>query len=1245
MKKLLGMSLMKPTEHQKDHEGSPPTRAASLPIRPLLPPSPNHSVFSENPAETPRSHRPVKPCTNEQCQAFQARLQHQLENLKEEKSQLESLIQMQQQTLRRIDQEGRNSEELAARQLKVKNKLALVLQDEKASMEDKLKSSADAIHSLNEQVTTLRQLLAARNAEAEKMFTELHELREADIKARDASKEDAVRLAEANAELQNLRKRVAELEEKAMKAEPLMRLGSPEKLASLVTKNLTSELAAKEESMSCLKQQLSETQAHAEEAVKEKDAELKSLRERFAELEEQATKAASLMRLGSPEKLATLVTRNTELVDELAEKEESMARLKRELSETQAHAEESAKEKNEEMQSLRERLSDLEEQVKKAEPLMRLGSPEKLASLMTRNTELVSELAEKEENVSSLKRQLTETQVHAEEAAKEKDAELQSLRDRLADLEQQATKAEELLRLGSPGKLASLVTRNTELVGELAEQEEGVSSLKRQLTETQKHAEEAIQEKDAELQSLRSRLADLEEQAAKAEPLMRLGSPEKLASLVTRNTELLGELAEKEENVSSLKRQLTETQVHAEEAAKEKDAELQSLRDRLADLEQQATKAEELLRLGSPGKLASLVTRNTELVGELAEQEEGVSSLKRQLTETQKHAEEAIQEKDAELQSLRSRLADLEEQATKAEPLMRLGSPEKLASLVTRNTELVGELAEKDESVSSLKRQLTETQVHAEEAVKEKDAELQSLRDRLADLEQQATKADELLRLGSPGKLASLVTRNTELVGELAEQEEGVSSLKRQLTETQKHAEEAIQEKDAELQSLRSRLADLEEQATKAEPLMRLGSPEKLASLVTRNMELVGELAEKEESVLSLKRQLTETQCQAEEAAKEKDGEIQTLRDRVAQLEEQATKAESLMRLGSPEKLASLVTRNTELVGELAEKEESVSSLKRQLTQTQAHAEEATREKDAELHSLRNRLALLEEQATNADPPRPLGSRQKTDLLETQNTELAGEVATDEESVSSLKRQLMETRAHAEEALKEKDEELKSLKKRLAEFERQATKAEQRMHFTSRQQSASSKTRSLETFNGMKQDEEHVGVSKRQSFEAPRSAVASEALTLRGRQLRETSEGEHQHALQEQQLEQEKSDQAQHVTQEEESDNARLLREAHEMEQRLQRQLQHMQDKDVKEDCSNRKLCTSSPAEGLKDIVEMEVSTALACPAVAVTSPISRTVLKRDLADKNSSDVIRLLRMFDSHDAKDGLLKASCSIF
>lgn len=112
-------------------------------------------------------------CTNEHCQALVARLQHQVHNLREEKSQLESLIFMQQQTIHQIDrvgfteflysrrcsrkviavsvvegaqgkfslhamsrnlQDGRTTEEGAKRQLEVQQRLATVLQDEKARL-------------------------------------------------------------------------------------------------------------------------------------------------------------------------------------------------------------------------------------------------------------------------------------------------------------------------------------------------------------------------------------------------------------------------------------------------------------------------------------------------------------------------------------------------------------------------------------------------------------------------------------------------------------------------------------------------------------------------------------------------------------------------------------------------------------------------------------------------------------------------------------------------------------------------------------------------------------------------------------------------------------------------------------------------------------------------------------------------------------------------------------------------------
>ena len=47
--------------------------------------------------------------------------------------------------------------------------------------------------------------------------------------------------------------------------------------------------------------------------------------------------------------------------------------------------------------------------------------------------------------------------------------------------------------------------------------------------------------KDAELENLRKSLRELQEKAEKAEPLLRLGSPDKLQSLVVRNVSVLGQ--------------------------------------------------------------------------------------------------------------------------------------------------------------------------------------------------------------------------------------------------------------------------------------------------------------------------------------------------------------------------------------------------------------------------------------------------------------------------------------------------------------------------------------------------------------------------------------------------------------------------------------------------------------------------------------------------------------------------------
>ena len=51
--------------------------------------------------------------------------------------------------------------------------------------------------------------------------------------------------------------------------------------------------------------------------------------------------------------------------------------------------------------------------------------------------------------------------------------------------------------------------------------------------------QESAKEKDEQLENLRRSLADLREKAEMAEPLLRLGSPDTLQSLVTKNVSVL----------------------------------------------------------------------------------------------------------------------------------------------------------------------------------------------------------------------------------------------------------------------------------------------------------------------------------------------------------------------------------------------------------------------------------------------------------------------------------------------------------------------------------------------------------------------------------------------------------------------------------------------------------------------------------------------------------------------------------
>ncbi|CDJ63266.1 hypothetical protein ENH_00037860 [Eimeria necatrix] len=301
MKKLFNKSVGKQQDSYGGNEPKNPKRAGSMPLQRWLP-TRNDSLPIEasqtkeaaSSCSLPSTQRgPLCPCTNEQCQAFVARLQHQVENLTEEKSQLESLIFMQQQTLHRIDRDGRNSQEGAKRELELQQRLAMVLAlllTHQVSMEDKLKSSSDAIQSLNEHI------------------------------------EEADELVKAKANVQELAGLVEELQQRLQSTQSSNQVGDASKLASVLKQNvsaftesqseLVGELAEKDETLTSLKRQLKETQEHLEESVKVKDAELENLRKSLRELQEKAEKAEPLLRLGSPGKLRALIVRNVSVFDQ-----------------------------------------------------------------------------------------------------------------------------------------------------------------------------------------------------------------------------------------------------------------------------------------------------------------------------------------------------------------------------------------------------------------------------------------------------------------------------------------------------------------------------------------------------------------------------------------------------------------------------------------------------------------------------------------------------------------------------------------------------------------------------------------------------------------------------------------------------------------------------------------------------------------------------------------------------------------
>ncbi|CDI83351.1 Trichohyalin, putative [Eimeria acervulina] len=131
------------------------------------------------------------------------------------------------------------------------------------SMEDKLKSSTDAIQRLNEHIADLRKLLATKDKEVEELRYELEYLRKEKAEARELAVTETEKLAKANAKIEEL---VDRLQASEGQRNSFLQLGSPEELASLAARNseLLSQLAEKEEAVLSLRRQMTEMQEHAE---------------------------------------------------------------------------------------------------------------------------------------------------------------------------------------------------------------------------------------------------------------------------------------------------------------------------------------------------------------------------------------------------------------------------------------------------------------------------------------------------------------------------------------------------------------------------------------------------------------------------------------------------------------------------------------------------------------------------------------------------------------------------------------------------------------------------------------------------------------------------------------------------------------------------------------------------------------------------------------------------------------------
>ncbi|KAM9342961.1 uncharacterized protein KZ484_015607 isoform 9-T9 [Pholidichthys leucotaenia] len=784
-------------------------------------------------------------------------------------------------------------------------------------------------------------------------------------------------------------------------------------------------------------------------ALEQKDQELKSVTLRLMETENYYKKKLDLEKSAQKQK------------DE--ELEQQRSALKKKDEELKSEKQRSLKQK--ELKSLQQRLDDMEMSHKQ-----KLG--EQRSVLMKKDEELESERQRLTEMETSYKEKLD----LEKSVLKKKNEELESEKRRFKDME---TFYEQQLEAERRQKEADVRTTSDQ-------EHRQRLSLKREYEAKFSDQRSALEQKDKELKSVRLRLTEMEtsfenklhlEKSLKQKELKSL--QQRLDDMEMSHKQKLGEqrsvLMKKDEELESERQRFKdmetfyEQQLDAERRQKEADVRTtsdQEHRQRLSlKREYEAKFSDQRSALEQKDKeLKSVRLRLTEME----------TSYKEKLD-----LEKSVLKKKNELESEKRRFKDMEtfyEQQLEAERRqkeadVRTTSDQEHRQRLSLKREYDAKfsdqrsaLEQKDKELKSVRLRLTEMETSYKEkldleksVLKKKNEELESEKRRLKNMETFYEKQLDVERRQKEADVRTTSDQEHRQRSALEQKDKELKSVRLRLTEMETSYKEkldleksVLKKKNEELESVKQRFKDMEtfyEQQLEAERRqkeadVRTTSDQEHRQRLSQKREYEAKfsdqrsaLEQKDKELKSVRLRLTEMETSFENklhleksALKQKDGELEQQRSALKQKDEElqhkVTETETFYKQELKRERSALKQKDQELKTEKQRFSDMETFYKRKLEE----ARSALKKKDEELKSFKNRMAG----GISGSVMRNSRELQHNldDMIMAANSVDSKKL---DSTLSAEKARLQQDLNNMKAALKQKDEELRSFKDRLAE--------------------------------------------------------------------------------------------------------------------------------------------------------------------------------------------------------------------